>query len=250
MPRTSTLHGLILEPLQRMLMALASSKAMMTMDLLLIEYSQMLGDGLQVMLQQRGLHVDWVRSGHAAMQSIKTTHYDMLLLGLINPWGSGLELLSRLRKAKNSVPVLVLTARSDVLDPVAALDAGADDYMISPFEPEELCARIRALHRRHNDWGSPLMQHGELVLDPWARIVTMQNDEVPLSNKEFDILQILLENRGRVISRGSLGEKIYALDDDVQSNTIEVHIHHLRKKLGNHSIRTVRGLGYVIEKVC
>ncbi|MEW8084323.1 MAG: response regulator transcription factor [Candidatus Thiodiazotropha endolucinida] len=217
-------------------------------NLLLVEDDEMLGDGIQTVLTRRGLSIDWVRDGLSAMQSLKTTRYDVLLLDLNIPWLSGLEVLARLRSDGNQIPVLVLTARSEVVDRVQALDGGADDYVVKPFDIEELCARIRALHRRHSGQEEEILRHGDLILDPSAHTVTIQNSEVSLSVKEFDILQSLMENMGRVMSRRKLSEKIYCLDDDVESNAIEVHIHHLRKKLGEHPIRTVRGVGYVIEK--
>ncbi|MCU7843045.1 MAG: response regulator transcription factor [Candidatus Thiodiazotropha sp. (ex Monitilora ramsayi)] len=218
------------------------------MDLLLVEDDEMLGDGVQSVLQRRGLGIDWVRDGVSAMQSLKSYRYDVLLLDLNIPWLSGLEVLARLREEGNQIPVLVLTARSEVVDRVAALDSGADDYVVKPFDIDELCARIRALHRRHHGQEPLSLQHGDLVLDPAARTVTVNNDNVSLSAKEFDILQALMENMGRVMSRQKLNETVYCLDDEVESNAIEVHIHHLRKKLGDHPIRTVRGVGYVIEK--
>ncbi|MEW8562770.1 MAG: DNA-binding response regulator [gamma proteobacterium symbiont of Ctena orbiculata] len=217
-------------------------------NLLLVEDDEMLGDGIQSVLRRRGLSIDWVRDGLTAMQSMKAARYDVLLLDLNIPWLSGLEVLARLRSEGNQIPVLVLTARSEVLDRVQALDSGADDYVVKPFDIEELCARIRALHRRHSGQEEEILRHGELTLDPSAHTVTIQSNEVSLSVKEFDILQSLMENMGRVMSRRKLSEKVYCLDDDVESNAIEVHIHHLRKKLGDHPIRTVRGVGYVIEK--
>lgn len=218
------------------------------MDLLLVEDDEMLGDGVQTVLQRRGLGIDWVRDGISAMQSLKSYRYDVLVLDLNIPWLSGLEVLARLREEGNQIPVLVLTARSEVVDRVAALDSGADDYVVKPFDIDELCARIRALHRRHHGQEQLCLQHGDLILDPAARTVMVQNNNVSLSAKEFDILQALMENMGRVMSRQKLNETVYCLDDEVESNAIEVHIHHLRKKLGDHPIRTVRGVGYVVEK--
>ena len=219
-----------------------------TMDLLLVEDDELLGDGVQSVLQRRGMGIDWVRDGISAMQSLRTSRYDILLLDLNIPWLSGLEVLTRLREEGNRIPVLVLTARSEVVDRVAALDCGADDYVVKPFDIDELCARIRALHRRAQGEESLLMRHGDLVLDPSARTVVVRGNEVHLSAKEFDILQTLMENAGRVMSRSKLSEKVYCLEDEVESNALEVHIHHLRKKLGDHPIRTVRGVGYVIER--
>jgi two-component system, OmpR family, response regulator QseB len=218
------------------------------MDLLLVEDDELLGDGIQSLLQRRGMGVDWVRDGISAMHSLGASRYDVLLLDLNIPWLSGLDIIARLRDRADETPVLVLTARSEVVDRIEALDKGADDYMVKPFDVDELCARIRALHRRHRGRETPRLLHGDLVLDPSARTVTQHSAEIPLSTKEFDILQALMENMGRVMSRQKLNETIYCLDDEVESNVIEVHIHHLRKKLGDHPIRTVRGVGYVIEK--
>lgn len=219
-----------------------------SMELLLVEDDELLGDGIQSVLQRRGMGIDWVRDGLSAMNSLKGSHYDVLLLDLNIPWLSGQDVISRLRNNGNQIPVLVLTARSEVEDRVAALDEGADDYLVKPFDIDELCARIRALHRRHKGGEPQRYHHGELTLDPSSRTVMLRENEVALSNKEFDILRALMENMGRVMSRRKLNETIYCLDDEVESNAIEVHIHHLRKKLGEHPIRTVRGIGYVIEK--
>ncbi len=218
------------------------------MDLLLVEDDELLGDGIQNVLQRRGMGIDWVRDGLSAMQSLKSNRYDVVLLDLNLPWLSGLEVVARLRESGNQIPVLVLTARSEVEDRVAALDGGADDYLVKPFDIDELCARIRALHRRHRGREPLRLHHGDLTLDPASRTVTLRESEISLSTKEFDILQALMENMGRVMSRRKLNETIYCLDDEVESNAIEVHIHHLRRKLGEHPIRTVRGVGYVIEK--
>ncbi|MCG7919413.1 MAG: response regulator transcription factor, partial [Candidatus Thiodiazotropha endolucinida] len=199
------------------------------MNLLLVEDDEMLGDGIKTVMERRGMSIDWVRDGLSAMKSVKSVHYDVLLLDLNIPWLSGLEVLARLRSEGNQIPVLVLTARSEVVDRVKALDGGADDYVVKPFDIDELCARIRALHRRHSGQEPEMLRHGDLVLDPSAHTVTIQNSAISLSAKEFDILHSLMENMGRVMSRRKLSEKVYCLEDDVESNAIEVHIHHLRK---------------------
>lgn len=219
-----------------------------TVELLLVEDDELLGDGIQSVLERRGMGIDWVKDGVSAMNSLKGSHYDVLLLDLNIPWLSGQEVISRLRNNGNQIPVLVLTARSEVVDRVSALDNGADDYLVKPFDIDELCARIRALNRRHKGNEPQRYHHGDLMLDPSSRTVTLRENEISLSNKEFDILRALMENMGRVMSRRKLNETIYCLDDEVESNAIEVHVHHLRKKLGEHPIRTVRGVGYVIEK--
>jgi two-component system OmpR family response regulator/two-component system response regulator QseB len=218
------------------------------MDLLLVEDDELLGEGVQNLLRHHGMEIDWVQDGVSAMKSLKANHYDVLLLDLNIPWLSGLDVITRLRESDNEIPVLVLTARSEVVDRVAALDTGADDYLIKPFDIDELCARIRALHRRHCGRELLSLRHGELTLDPVSRTVTQRDVQICLSSKEFDILHALMENMGRVMSRRKLHETLYSMDDEVESNAIEVHIHYLRKKLGDHPIRTVRGIGYVIEK--
>jgi len=218
------------------------------MNLLLAEDDEQLGDGIDTVLGHHGLEVEWVRDGLSALQHIQQQHYDLLLLDLNIPWLSGLELISRLRSEGNRIPVLVVTARSQVVDRVKALDSGADDYLVKPFDIDELCARIRAIYRRTHFQDPAPLCHDDLVLDPAARKVTHGQRPVELSVKEFDILHSLMENRGRVMSRGKLMEQIYPVDDEVGSNAIEVHIHHLRRKLGKHPIKTVRGVGYVIEK--
>ncbi len=218
------------------------------LDILLVEDDELLGDGIQSVLQRRGMEIDWVRDGVSAMNSLKIGHYDVVLLDLNIPWLSGLDVIARLRESGNQIPVLVLTARSEVVDRVAALDNGADDYMVKPFDIDEMCARIRALHRRHRGREPLRLHHGDLILDPASRTVLHNDSEISLSTREFDILRALMENMGRVMSRRKLNETIYRIDDEVESNAIEVHIHHLRRKLGEHPIRTVRGVGYVIEK--
>ena len=218
------------------------------MNLLLVEDDEPLGDGIKVVLSRRGLDVEWVRDGITAIRVLQEQQYDLVVLDLNIPWLSGLEIIARLRAEGNQVPVLVVTARSQVVDRVEALDRGADDYLVKPFDIDELCARIRAIHRRSNPQEATRLCHEDLMLDPAARVVTVKDRPVSLSTKEFDILHRLMENRGRVLSRSKLGESLYSLDDDVESNTIEVHIHHLRKKLGTNPIKTVRGVGYVIEK--
>lgn len=218
------------------------------MDLLLIGDSQVLGNGAQIMLQGHGIRVTWARNKLSALQSVRMSEYDVIMLDLNISWHSGLELLTRLRQDGIRIPIMVLSGASRVIDRVIALDAGADDYMVKPFDLTELSARLRALYRRCSCWEQQPLNHGNLQLDPYSRMVTVQGNEVALSGREFDILHALLENRGRVISRQALGEKIYSIDDDIASNALDVHIHNLRKKLGTNPIRTIRGIGYLIEK--
>ena len=171
-----------------------------------------------------------------------------MVLDLGLPRQSGLEVLKNLRKSGNTVPVLILTARDSVEDRVEGLDCGGDDYLVKPFDLDELCARLRALQRRHSGRVEPLIQHGELLVDPAAHKVSLAGNEISLSSSEFALLHYLLDNKGRVIPRSRLEEMLYGWEGEVESNALEVFIHHLRKKLGRDLIRTVRGVGYVIEK--
>ncbi|MDE2258748.1 MAG: winged helix-turn-helix domain-containing protein, partial [Betaproteobacteria bacterium] len=161
---------------------------------------------------------------------------------------SGLEVLARTRARGQDIPVLILTARDAIGDKVTGLDAGADDYLVKPVAIEELAARIRALARRRVGRSSPLLTHGKITLDPAARVVTVSNEVIELSGREFDLLQMLLENAGRVLTRTQLEQSLYGWRDEPDSNTLEVRIHHLRKKLGSDLIRTLRGVGYTIPK--
>ncbi len=218
------------------------------MRLLLVEDDKLLGDGIQAGLQQAGYAVDWMESGEQAEAALRTEDYEIMILDLGLPGRSGLDVLKALRAADNDLPVLILTARDTVSDRVQGLDAGADDYLIKPFDLAELNARIRALVRRHKGRASPLIEHGNLVLDPAAHTVALDGKPVKLSQREFAILHMLLENRGKVLSRARLEEGLYAWGEEVESNAVEVYIHHLRKKLGPGLIRTLRGVGYVIDK--
>ena len=216
------------------------------MRLLIVEDDELLGDGLQAVLQQRGHTVDWVQDGIAADHALQRECYDLAILDLQLPNMSGQELLSRLRSNNNELPVLILTARSELEDRVSLLNKGADDYVVKPFEMDELCARIQALHRRSKGHASPQLKVDNLCLDPHAHTVTVDERLVNLSNREFSVLQLLMESSGRVISRAQIEEALYGWGDEVESNAVEVHIHHLRKKLKINPIRTIRGVGYII----
>ncbi len=218
------------------------------MRLLLVEDDPLLGDGLRVGLRQAGYAVDWVEDGQTAKFSLQSENYDLAVLDLGLPKISGLELLKWLRAQAMTLPVLVLTARDTVPDRVTGLDAGADDYLIKPFDLDELIARLRALSRRSGGQASPLLLHGGVELDPAARQVRKNGQTVELSAREFTLLHELMLHAGRVQSREQLEERLYGWGEEVESNSIEVHIHHLRKKLGNTLIRTLRGIGYVIDK--
>lgn len=218
------------------------------MRLLIVEDDLLLGDGVQTGLKQRGYSVDWARDGEEAVVALATETYAAIVLDLGLPKKSGLDVLRMLRAQGNSVPVLILTARDSVSDRVTGLDAGADDYLVKPFNLDELAARLRALTRRATGRSSTLLRHGALTLNPSAHRVTWRDEDVELAPKEFAVLQELLENKGQVLSRERLEQSLYGWGEEVESNAVEVHIHHLRKKLGSDLIRTVRGVGYLIEK--
>ncbi len=216
------------------------------MRLLLVEDDAMIGEGLRKGLRQDGFSVDWVTDGAAADVALDAGHYDLLLLDLGLPRKPGLDVLRRLRQKNNPVPVLILTARDAVAERVAGLDAGADDYLVKPFDFEELEARIRALLRRRAGRTDALLRHGDITLNPATHEVMQKTLPVNLSAREFSLLQALMDRPGAVLSRAQLEEKLYGWDQEIESNAIEVHIHALRKKLGAELIKNVRGVGYMV----
>lgn len=218
------------------------------MRLLLVEDDLLLGNGIQVVLQQVGYAVDWLTDGEAAAHALSVESFDGLILDLNLPRKSGLEVLKQLRSSGQTLPVLILTAKDSIENKIQGLDSGADDYMVKPFELDELLARLRALLRRSKGRATTYLEYKELRLDPNAFLVTLNNENIIMSNKEFSILQTLLENVGNIISRQRLEESIYDWDSMVESNAVEVHIHHLRRKLGKNFIKTIRGMGYMIPK--
>lgn len=218
------------------------------MRILLVEDDRLLGDGVKAGLCGAGFAVDWVRDGEAALAAVAAESFAAIVLDLGLPRRDGLSVLAALRAAGNPVPVLVLTARDQVADKVRCLDLGADDYVVKPFDLDELAARLRALARRARGRAEASLRHGEVVLDPAARSVTLRGEPVVLTGREFDLLQMLLEAAGRVLTRRGLDEQLYAWGEAVGSNALEVHIHHLRKKLGADLIRTVRGVGYMVDE--
>jgi len=218
------------------------------MRILLVEDDPQLGDGLMVGLRQAGFAVDWVRDGRAADLALSTETFDLVVLDLGLPRLSGMEVLKRARDRGRTVPVLILTARDATGDKVAGLDAGADDYLVKPVDIDELTARIRALTRRSAGRAAPLLTHGDLALDPAAHSVTLAGQPVELASREFALLQMLLESAGRVLTRSQLEQSLYGWGDEPDSNALEVHIHHLRRKLGSELIRTLRGVGYTIPR--
>jgi len=218
------------------------------MRVLLVEDDLLLGDGVKSGLSQEGILVDWLKDGREALNATLNNDFDAIILDLGLPSLSGIEVLQHLRRQSNNTPVLILTARDSVSDRVTGLDAGADDYMTKPFDLDELGARLRALHRRSHGKSAPILKHGSIEMDPAAHAVTYNNEPVNLSAREFTLLRVLLENAGRIVTRGSLEDRLFGWDNEIESNSLEVFIHHLRKKFGADLIRTVRGVGYTIEK--
>jgi two-component system, OmpR family, response regulator QseB len=216
------------------------------MRILLVEDDALLGDGLRNGLKQQGFRVDWVRDGNAATREMMSGEYSAAVLDLGLPMVDGMEVLDKVRASGNKVPVLVLTARDAVDDRIRGLDLGADDYIVKPIDLNELGARLRALIRRANGQTSTVMAHGSLQVDPAARKVTLGGEVVTLTAREFDVLHALMLANGRVLTRDQLERHLYAWGQEVESNTVEVHIHHLRRKLGSAVIHTVRGVGYTL----
>jgi two-component system OmpR family response regulator/two-component system response regulator QseB len=215
---------------------------------LLIEDDALLGDGVKAGLEQAGFSVDWVQDGVAGELALAATPYTALVLDLGLPRLSGLELLRRMRGKGSKIPVLILTARDAVEDRVRGLDSGADDYVVKPFDLHELAARLRALIRRSAGEPAPRLRLSRVELDPAARLATYEGKALDLSAREFALLHELMLNAGRVLSREQLSERLYAWGEEIESNAIDVHIHHLRRKLAPALIRTVRGVGYVMPR--
>lgn len=216
------------------------------MRILLAEDDANLGDGLRTGLRQLGFQVDWVRDGLAAERELMTGEYVAAVLDLGLPHKDGLDVLQAIRDKKIATPVLILTARDAVPERIRGLDLGADDYVVKPIDLNELGARVRALVRRAHGQVQDILQCGKLVLDRGARQTTYNDEAVTLSTREFDLLYVLMLNAGRVMSRDQLEQQLYSWGYEVESNTIEVHIHHLRKKINADVIQTVRGVGYTI----
>ncbi|HJW57640.1 MAG TPA: response regulator transcription factor [Burkholderiaceae bacterium] len=219
------------------------------MRLLLIEDDAMIGESVRKGLRQDGFTVDWVRDGRAGELALGNDVYDLVLLDLGLPKKDGIDVLTSLRQQGNRIPVLVLTARDAVPDRVKGLNAGADDYLVKPFDFDELSARIHALLRRQAGRAETAVRYGALTLDPLTHEAAFDQQPLPLSAREFRLLEALVERPGAVLSVPQLEEKIYGWDEEVGSNTIEVYIHALRKKLGTDFIRNVRGVGYMVPKL-
>jgi two-component system response regulator QseB len=204
----------------------------------------MIGDAVRAGLRRQGFSVDWVRDGVAAEQALLTEPYDACLLDLGLPRREGLAVLRRLRERGSMLPVLLVTARDAITDRVEGLDAGADDYVVKPFDLAELGARIRAVTRRKGGRAQAIIEHRDVELDPATREVRRNGELVALSPREFALLHALLEHPGRILSRAQLEERIYGWGEEVESNVVEVHVHTLRRKLGADFVRNVRGVGY------
>lgn len=219
------------------------------MRILLVEDDALLGDGLQAGLRLAGWSVDWVRDGNQARAALASQTYHACVLDLGLPRTDGLAVLKEARARGDTTPVLVLTARDTQVDKIAGLDGGADDYVTKPFDLEELQARLRALVRRAGGRAAPVLAHAHVSLDPVGRQVKRHGEPVALSAREYALLYDLLTHKGRIRSRAELEDSLYAWGQEVESNTVEVYIHHLRKKLGSNFIHTVRGLGYLVGDV-
>ena len=218
------------------------------MRILLAEDDSLLGDGLRAGLRQLGFLVDWVRDGEAAERELRAQPYAAAVLDLGLPLKDGMEVLAAIRRDGITLPVLVLTARDAVTDRIRGLDVGGDDYVVKPVDLNELAARLRALVRRAHGQPQECLVAQDVILDPAARAVTRGGVPVALSAREFDLLHALLLNAGRVLSREQLEQHLYSWGQEVESNAIEVHVHHLRRKLGNALIQTVRGVGYMVAR--
>src|SRR5450631_1524797 len=218
------------------------------MRILLAEDDLLLGDGLRAGLRQLGFLVDWVRDGEAAERELRAQPYAAAVLDLGLPLKDGMEVLAAVRRAGLSLPVLVLTARDAVPDRIRGLDVGADDYVVKPVDLHELAARLRALVRRAHGQPQECLAAQDLTLDPAGRSVQQAGLPVALSAREFDLLHALMLNAGRVLSREQLEQHLYSWGKEVESNAVQVHVHHLRRKLGSDLIQTVRGIGYMLSR--
>jgi two-component system response regulator QseB len=218
------------------------------MRVLLIEDDAMIAQGLETALRQMGAAVDWIRDGAQAAAALRAAVFDLVLLDLGLPNRDGISILREFRQRGDATPVIILTARDEIQNRVAGLDAGADDYVVKPFDLDELAARMRSVLRRAAGRGDPAIQYGDLRLDPVTRMVEHKGRPVSLSAHEYAVLEALLQRPGAVLSRAQLEDRLYGWDEPIGSNAVEVYIHGLRRKLGPDAIRTLRGVGYFISK--
>jgi len=218
------------------------------MQILLVEDDQALASALHEALRQQDYAINVVATGEAAIYIINTDPPDLVILDLGLPDMDGIEVLKRVRQKQHDLPILLLTARAQVEDKISGLDSGADDYLAKPFEMEELFARLRVLARRLNTSKTAEIRIGEVRLDINLKTVSLGSTELELSRKEYMLLKSLMENAGRVQTRHTLESRLYSWGEEVASNALEVHIHHLRKKLGSDFIKTIRGVGYKVQQ--
>ncbi|AUU03213.1 MULTISPECIES: quorum sensing response regulator transcription factor QseB [Raoultella] len=216
------------------------------MRILLVEDDKLIGDGIKVGLTKMGFSIDWFTRGEEGKAALYTAPYDAAILDLTLPGIDGLDILREWRHQGRHEPVLILTARDALSQRVEGLRLGADDYLCKPFALIEVAARLEALIRRAHGQSSSELRHGHVALDPIGLTVTVNGDNLALKPKEFALLELLMRNAGRVLPRKLIEEKLYTWDDDVSSNAVEVHVHHLRRKLGSEFIRTVHGIGYTL----
>ncbi len=218
------------------------------MRILLIEDDPLIGDGIKIGLTKSGFSVDWFTYGKTGLDAMKSALYDAVVLDLTLPKMDGLEILQRWRKDNQDVPVLILTARDTLDERITGLQRGADDYLCKPFALAEVVARLQALIRRRYGHTNPIIEHSLVKFDPNQRKVTLKNEEVSLTSREYNLLELFMHNKDRVLSRSFIEEKLYTWDDEVSSNALEVHIYNLRQKLGKQFIKTVHGVGYALGK--
>ncbi len=218
------------------------------MRVLLVEDDRMIGESVRTALRASSCAVDWVRDGNAACSALATEQFDMVLLDLGLPGRDGLDVLRELRDRRNQTPVIILSARDALRDRVAGLDSGADDYVVKPFEMEELTARMRAVVRRHSGRSEPAIDVGAIRFDPTTKEVTRDGTPIPLSAREYALLEALLVRPGAILSRAQLEDRLYGWGDGIESNAVSVYIHQLRQKLGADFIHNVRGVGYYVGR--
>ncbi len=217
------------------------------MRILLVEDDQVLGEGIKTALDREGYQTDWLKSGLQAKQALLTEEFELVILDLGLPDIDGIDILKGARKSGLDIPILILTARDTIEDKITGLDTGADDYLIKPFELSELKARLRALGRRRHGHVEPVIEHGRITYNPASLEVTLDNKFIELSRRETTLFAEFLNNPNRVMSKAKLEDVVYGWDIEVESNSIEVHVHHLRKKLYTGIIKTIRGVGYKLE---
>jgi two-component system response regulator QseB len=217
------------------------------MRILLVEDDESLGESLRIGIEQYGYTVDWLKDGLTANEALKSSTFDVIVLDLGLPNLSGNELLQNFRARGEIAPVIILTAQDSIGDRIHGLDSGADDYLTKPVDLNELCARLRALQRRFSGRAESVIQQGNISIDPASHAVKQNDKPIDLSRREFALLHKLLENAGRILSRETLLQALYGWGEEVDSNALEVHIHNLRKKLGQDFITTIRGVGYMVH---